>query len=455
MGFYNQKNTKKDNPLNTGWLNQSNFLLLGLIVGLLLSFSTCKKIEDANPPPAVEFVSPKELQSFQLPGELGLHVKIKSNSVIKFVQVTIENYSQVRAFEPILYYPDVAEFEINEKLFYSLLPKGMFAPFFFHIKVIDASGENSYFQEISIINPDLEFKGVYLTTRPSINRTEVYHYDRQMMETLMWKVDGEYLATASSSYEDMYYLITNIPAKLCAFQYGEPEVIWDATPELPSPQFTDIHFYGNQVFAGTANGLIKSFNVTSGLPGVASKILNDSIPMPISAANTYIIGNFASKKASGNALSIFYRSTGNIIHTRPLNSDVVDIYLGKYGYNFLIFGKDTQNSSQFTYHPLSNGITASYTISEGILERTVRLDPDRFLLYMGRKLYRYDSNDNFTKELLGFTEDLVDMSYERINGLLYLVFENRIDVYSYPDLNKQHTINSPYPTKSIELHYSY
>lgn len=428
--------------------------LVFLFVSLILVFGSCVK-EEIIPPPTVEIISPADNELVYLPGELHLHLRLESINSIKFIQVSIENYAQVAVFEPKQYFPDEETVEINEFISYSLLPQGQHPPYYLHLRVIDASGTNNFFREIKLSNPDLKYFGFYLATRPSVNKTEVFFYDEELNETSFITVDGELNETEVSDYQDMFYLTTRNPGKLLAYQFEDQRQVWEVLPDLPDPEFTDLHFNNNYLFAGTANGRIKSFFVTTGNPGVMAKRLSDSVPHSIATSNGYIIGDYTSKKGKSNSLAVFYRTTGILYQKKPLNFDVVDIYFEKYGFGFLVFGNSGDKGIQVLYQPANNSIPETFDFDEGIIRQTIQFNQDKFFLNIDQKIFLFNSVDKNNKLLLNFSEDLVDIAFDDITSNLFIAFSDRVEIYAYPGMQKIASQPAPYPVKSIELRRAY
>jgi len=448
------KITKKINC----FFNSNNSLVVLLVsvffIMMLFVFSGCKKEENV-PPPSVEIISPAENELIYLPGEMHLHLKLKSRESIKFIQVSIENYAQVPIFQPKEYFPDEETVEINEYLNITLVPEGQHPPYYLHLRVIDVSGTNNYYREIQLTNPDLKYLGFYLTTRPSVNLTDVYFYTEDLNESHFISVEGDFRGTLVSDYQDIFYLNTVNPSKIRAFQHTDQELLWEAIPELPFPEFTDLHFNANYLFAGTANGRILSFHSITGSQGVLAKRMSDSIPTSIATSNGYIIGNYEAKNANNNSLVVFYRSTGILFQKRPMNYHVVDIYFEKYGFGFLVFGNGNLNGTQILYQPVNNSITETVDIEEGLIHFTEQYNQDKFFLNTGNKIVFFDSVDESTKQLLTLDEPLIDMAFERISSQLFLVYTDRVEIFSYPSMQKVATQAAPHSIKSIELRVAY
>ena len=100
-------------------------------------------------------------------------------------------------------------------------------------------------------------------------------------------------------------------------------------------------------------------------------------------------------------------------------------------------------------------MTDSYDFDEGIIEQVIRLDNDRFFVIINNVIFLYDLKNNNTKQLLSFDEKPVTIRYENLNSNLYIAFDDRLEIYSYPALQKLAAQTAPFPVKSLDLRYGY
>lgn len=454
MNFSYQKNTKN---LRLLFLIQHKlvFVILQsvLFVSVMMIFGCAK--EDVFDPPIVDILSPTEKEIITLPGDLRIHISFTAEKPIKFIQINILNYNDVPIFEPRQYYPDKMKVEIDEEWRLSRVPKGNYAPFYFQIKVIDGSGTNTFFREINLINPDLKYKGFYLTSRPSVNQTQVDFYNENLEASHFTTIDGEFAASEVSVENDIFYISTIIPPRIQAFEFEDEQLTWTVEPEMPEPKFTDIYFYNEYLYAGTANGRVRSYHATSGMAGSITQKLSDSVPSVITVSESYIVGNFDSQQGSGNALAVFYQETGSLYHIYPMNYDVVDLFLDKYGYSFLIFGNSNDHGVMLVYSPVVNTIRDIYDIVEGQIQKVIKLDKNRFFLVIDNRVYLYSSDSNSSQMLFSFDESFSEMAYESLNSNLFFAFHDRVEIYSFPGLKKIATTTTSTTIKGLNLKYGY
>ena len=454
MVFYNQKNTKKESPGGNLIGISTKILPLVYIMLLLAILTSCKK-EKVVPPPVVEILAPAKNETVLLPNEVNLHLRVSSEKNIKFIEVSFVNYDQVKLFDPRAYYFDSTFVEIDEKIDLDILPQGFFSPYFIHVTVIGGAGTHTYFQEIKFLNPEVKFKGLYVSTRSSINRTQVYFYDPSLTETLFASADGEYVASTTAEYKDRFYLITSNPSRLLAYAHDDKELVWEKTPELPEPEFTTLRYTNFNLFTATRNGRLKSYHPLTGNQDVVTSVLHDSIPLLLDATGDHILGEFLAKNTNSNSLVLFYRRTGTIVHKRPLNFSVAGIYVGKYGFNFVIFGNENQTSLAGTYHPLGNFINDEKIIEEGLIAQVERYSPDKFFLQIGNGIYLYDYNSGVNKLIRAFPEEVTGFGFDPVHSILYVAFSQQVEAYSYPDNDLAAKFDVPYPIVGLDLMIGY
>jgi hypothetical protein len=416
--------------------------------------NSCRK-DEVDPVPEIQVLSPTENEVILLPEEIELHIKVRSAKKIKFVQVSFVNYSEVNLFEPVQFFFDSTEAEIRENIELGLLPQGFFSPYYLRITVIGGAGSHTYNHPVDFINPELQYKGLYASTRPTINTTEVYYIDANYNQTLFKTINGEYKFSATSNYQDFYYLTTDLPAEVKAFTHEDQELVWSKTAELPVPEFTAIRYIGNYLFTATANGRIRSFNALTGNSDIVSTTMTDTVPRVIQASQDHILAEFMSNNSASNMLALFYRGTGTLARKRPLNFEVADLFVGKYGFNFIVFGNESNSSLIATYMTLGNYLAESQTIIEGRIKQVVRYDEDRFFLNIENKIYLYNYLANSNLLLLEFTDEIISFKYDRVNSRIIIAFENKVQFYSYPGQKLIQEQYLPHPIKSIDLRFTY
>lgn len=421
---------------------------------MVLGLTSCKK-EATIQTPTINFVSPVENEVIYLPEELNLHLVFKSGKPVKFVSAAFVNYQGATVFELGEFYTDSTYVEINQQISLGLMAVGYFPPFFLNVRVIDGGGTHTYSQSVELINPKLRYEGIYLATQPSENKTEVYYYDQQLTEKLFVANAATYAGAEVSAFYDMFYLTTNNPASLSAYSFHDSELIWSDDSKLQSEEITSSTFKSGEVFVGLTSGKLKSFEAITGAPGVTTQIMEDSVPGPISISGGLIASDFYSKENNSISLVTFDESVGTLYKKRPLDFILVDIFSGKYGYNFVVFGNEKENGIVGTYQPLNNIIIDQYPIPNGKISQVIRLDPVQFFLNIENTIYRYNYSTNNLKKLLKPDDEIIDIKFEGINQDLFIGFQDRVEVYSYPDLDLLQSWTIPHPLTGMHLRHVY
>ena len=71
----------------------------------------------------------------------------------------------------------------------------------------------------------------------------------------------------------------------------------------------------------------------------------------------------------------------------------------------------------------------------------------------GIYLYNYANNTNVL--IREFIDEIVEFEYEPITSRLFIAFENKVQVYSYPGNDLIQEISSPAPIKSLDLRFTF
>ena len=82
MIFYIEKNTKKENRINCISVKIVNKIAYLFAIMVLFSLNSCQK-DDAVPSPTVEILLPAASEIFLLPGEVKIHLKVKSEQAVQ------------------------------------------------------------------------------------------------------------------------------------------------------------------------------------------------------------------------------------------------------------------------------------------------------------------------------------------------------------------------------------
>jgi hypothetical protein len=96
-----------------------------------------------------------------------------------------------------------------------------------------------------------------------------------------------------------------------------------------------------------------------------------------------------------------------------------------------------------------------YDFAEGKIHQVLRLDNDQFFVIIKSIVYLYNSKNNNIQLLLSFNEEPVTIRYENQNSQLYIAFADKLEIYSYPALQKLASLTAPFPIKSLDFRYAY
>lgn len=429
-----------------------NIILVSLF--FLFLAESCKKDEPYQKP-VVRIISPVVNEIVNTPGNMGVKLSVDSRNMIKYIRVNIDNDQQVPLFTPMFLYPDSTSALIDEEMFLGSLQHNETEPFYLHIAVDDGVNLNHYYQPIRVNPADMQYRGFYMITRPSVNRTEVKYYNTTLQYFSFAMIDGEYIDSEISANNDMLYVATHIPARLTAFEFEDQYLKWTKEPEMPYPEYIDLYYDVNFLFSATGSGRIVKYRALSGNQQAITTQLKDSVAMKICADGEYIIGDFKARTGPGKSWVVFYQETGIPFQKYQAGNSVVDFYPVSEGDGFYVFGNTGEHGEFVKYQVTGNYISARININYGLIGHTCRIDEQTFLISIGRDIYRFSTIVQYPFKLLVLSEDIVDMKYDPADDQLFVASGDDVKLYAYPGMQFLSSIPSQNPVKAINLRYGY
>lgn len=429
-----------------------------ILIILTLFTGSCKK-EEPYSAPVVNIISPELHETIGLPGVMHVQVRVSSTRVLTSIKISVDDENIQPLFEPKFFYPEDKTAEIDHNMPLGLISPDKNEPFYLHVSVNDGVETNHYYQNIKLLNTTpQQVIGIYLMTRPSINKTRIEYYNLTLNKQLIDEISGEYLDAEEFSRDNLFYVATSKPSSVIAYQFDEedqPWFKWQHFPELPYAEITDLHMYENTLFAGSANGTIDGLNHLTGIKKISTDIAQDSVPRKVGVSLNYIIGDFYSRKNNVNALQSFYHITGYFIQRNWIYYSVVDFYPLSDEDSFYLFGATPVNGLFARYHIPTNTTFQLVELNKGVITHTRQVSKNEYIICTGNEIHRFKAAEVDLTTLTSLTDSIADITYDRVNKNLYVALADEFRVYSYPSMDLQKTVSSDFPIKGIRLRYNY
>jgi hypothetical protein len=434
------------------------YLIALILVIQMLTTGSCKK-EEPYSAPTVQIISPEPYQTIHLPAFMHLQLNVASGLDLKYIKVGVDDENIQPLFEPKFFYPEGKTAEIDDEMFLGSIPPEKSGPFYLHISVDDHIETNHFYQQIQLSNTiPQQVIGLYLMTRPTINRTRIDYYNLTLNKQLIDEIKGEYLDAEEYSRESLFYVATSNQSSIIAYQFDDeqqPGFKWQHFPELPYAEITDLYMFENTLFAGSANGTIDGLNHLTGIKTLSTDIAMDSIPKKIGVSQNHIIGDFHSRKNYTNAFQSFYYNTGYFIKRKDIYYSVVDFYPYSDGDSFYFFGTTPVNGLFGRYHIPTNSTFQMEEFDKGVITHTCQVSESEYVLCTGKDIYQFNVDNGKLIQLKALSDTATDLTIDKVTKNVYVALPDKLQVYSYPSMELLNAISSDIPIKGIRLRYVY
>jgi len=427
------------------------------IIALLLSVGifSCRKI-DKNIITNVELISPEVNTIIRLPDTIQIKFKVESEEDIEFVSISIVNSNYIPLFGTHYVDTPISGETIEKVIPLKALQNTNEAPYYILIAVNYKEDDkwNSYFK-IQLANKPVNYQGFYLFSRPFISQTAIDFYDQNLEKTLYIQTDGEYIDSDISNFYGKLFLLTHTPAKLKAYSVEEQQLVWEAEPQFPYPEFAAIETDVNRVYAAMENGQIVGYSEINGQQQLITEILVDSIPEKVSILENYIIAAYQSRNNGSRTLVTFYKSTGFKKHRRPIDFEVVSFIKTEEPDGLIIFGNRDQNGIISMFNTQDNSFENSYQLEIGRIGSVCKVADEVFIISIENKLYSYNWLQKNLTLLIEYEDIPFKIEYEHLSGRIIVLFTNRLISYQFPGMIEIADLEIENTVKGLQFFYQY
>jgi len=427
------------------------------IIALLLTVGifSCRKI-DKNIVTNVELISPDANALIRLPDTIQIRFKVESEKDIEFVSISIVNSNYIPLFGTNYVNTPISGETIEKAIPLKALQNTNEAPYYILIAVNYKEDDkwNSYF-EIQLVNKPLNYQGFYLFSRLFISQTSIDFYDQNLKKTFFYQTEGEYIDSDISNFYGKLFLLSQTPAKLKAYSVEEQQLVWEAVPQFPHPEYTTIETDVNRVYAAMENGQIVGYSEINGQQQLITQRLVDSIPEKISIIEKYIVAAYQSRNNGNRTLVTFYKSTGYKKYRRSIDYEVVSFIKTGESDRVIIFGNRDQNGIVSLFNAQDNSFEDMHQFELGRIGSVCKVEDENFIISVENKLYLFNWPQKNLTLLTEFEDIPFKIEYEHLSGRIIVLFTNRLIIYQFPGMIEIADLEVENTLKGLQFFYRY
>ena len=422
---------------------------------LILTIGSCDKSTKITEP-LVKIYYPDHKELFLLPDTINIMFGVTCETQIEYIKVSIVNKNMTPISEQKFLYPEGNNYNGNIYLSVNQLSQPTnSAPFYVKITVSNFSQVNQTYHKIDLMNDEIKYFGCFLIGNNGINTSNVRYYNNQYQKIYSTYIAGDYTDSDISINSNMMYLVTSTPDKAIAVDCENGETTWTKDPQLPYPKFNSVLVVDNIVYFSTAIGRIIGLTNNEGIQVFNTQVLPDSIPVNICITNDFLIADTRLRNSGSRVWITYYIQTGSKYQMFPTNYESVAIYNIENNNKVAVFCNNNSYGHIIIFNTETNIIESNLTVNNIEIQQSCKIDKANFLFSSGNKLYQYDlTNQSYTK-IMEAEGNIIDVKYNYVDSHLSILQMNKLEVLSYPGLNRIETINTSYPLYGIELKYGY
>ena len=394
-----------------------------MILGSIMISCNKNTLPDA---PEVYLLSPAVNQVINIPDSVYISFTVNSSQEIKSVRVSIDNSNQVPVSIPSSYTPNSKEFEISDHIIIeTVAQEALIPPYYVNILVDNGEYSFHFFSQVSLIPKDMFFAGYKAFNQSNNNSIVVEHYNTDGSIIGDNEIQGLFVDSEVSNIYGLYYVATENPEKIQAFDIESNNLIWEKEGILPYPEINKLKIRGNLIYQSMNIGRITGMLLSDGTNKVITPTLPDTTPHNLCITDNFIFSDFILRNNSKRGFYSFYASTGDRFARFIKDFETKAIY--ENDDIPIIFGNS--NSAHILDFDIVNGqILKEYKLSDYYFDKVCQIDIDTYIFSDGAKVAIFDRSAGMAETIYILDNYVSDIKYEYLSQNIYLSNENGLYV---------------------------
>ncbi len=428
---------------------------IAALIFLAWMLGSCNKDVKVSEP-VVEIFNPEYQQQFLLPDTIDVRFSVNHDKPIEYIRISIVNYNMIPISDQEFINPEDNTFDGTINFSMDALPESVTVPpYYIHIAVSDLSQIYHTYMKIELSNREMKYEGCFLIAKSGIDMLNINYFDTQYTQNFITEISGKYTDSDISYNSNMLYLLTDLPDKARAIDYESGELIWTKDPQLPYPEFNRALVDKNIVYFSTGIGQIIGLTIEDGIQVFTTTVLPDSIPVNICVTSEYLVADTRLRNSVSYVWVSYYKQTGSRYQLFPTNYETVAMFGLESENRVIIFCNGNSNGHIITFNAEHNIVESNVTTNTTGIQQSCKIDNNNFLFSTDNMIFHFNMQSQSYVKITETDNIIVDINFDNVNNRIFVAHQNKVEVFSYPELNNVGIIETSNPLKGIELKYGY
>jgi len=429
-----------------------NNLLLFLI--FLIIVSGCKKSEEDQTAPTIQFFSPITNQQFKVGDTILVSAIVKDDEALESIKVSLYDYNKNSEMIQSVIFNEIGKekkISCNMVLDNAGMENGIY---YLAISASDGMNSKNFFVPVSVNGLPRNLLGIIYISTPTENSVEVRKIDSLLQDSLMVALSGDFAASELSSKYQKLFVAGARTGHLQAIDLSNNSISWSVINQCNNglPWFYQLYFSNSLLYVSTQDGLISGYSVN----GMRSKVYT----LPISwhgvefiDAERSFIAQVEDVPTVRPQLALFYNSSASFISKQELQFDIVKFC----PYNtekILSFANQNGTGTIYEFNfQLHSFNTLAHIPNQEIID-VAQVSTEQYLILTAQHVYLYNHSQSIGMMTLNTAVGGNQLLYDATSNCYFVVKSNQVDRYTFPNGSLVNSIMASKPISKAHLYYN-
>ena len=429
--------------------NYSLEILLILVFILHISLLTSCKKETDTQHPVIKYISPHELQEFNVLDTISIEANITDDNIITSVKVGLVDNNFNPVLPSVFVYPNSADYKLDIE--YPVNdPYLETGEYYVQVRAEDGTSFKNQYQLIFIKGIPRELDKVIVVTQGGFNKIKIFEIDKSDNLNPLFEINGDYSDSEINSRYQQLYISGRELINLTAYDLITQKSDWEKEvfPPIPMHNNDCLHFDEN-LFVSYHTNYIYGYR-HNGSQMFNTIVENDKTPSVLARFNELLLVDLQSKTGGITYVATYYLATGAEKQRLATNYRVVDFFKTDNN-NVLIAGNSMEEGVLKLYDPYLNIETALLPVP-GKIACIEKLTDNNFIIGTDNTLLIYDHDQSLLTSILP-GKVAYRIRFDETENNIYTVSAKLIEKIKYPQMLFQKSY--PIPDSIFNIHLLY